>query len=119
MRPTNRSTGTRPGTALCLSRRRISINAWFNYENNKSGTDLTLTFNMVGERWYRSTSPVSQTYIPSPYLYWTCVFSQKVSKRIIFKGYAKNVLNPAIKTVYANPQTGGKWYGNEYHQLQL
>ena len=42
------------------------------------------------------------------------VFSQKLNKRILFKGYAKNIMNPAIKTVYANPQTGGKWYGNEY-----
>ncbi len=31
-----------------------------------------------------------------------------------FKGYIKNMLNPAVQTVYANPGTGGTWYGNKY-----
>lgn len=91
-----------------------SINAWLNYENPKSGSDLTLTFNMVGERLVQInlTGEPDLYTMPVPFL--DFVFSQRLSKSIKFKGYVKNILNPAIKTVYANPQTGGKWYGNEY-----
>jgi len=91
-----------------------SINAWLNYENPKSGSDFTLTFNMVGERLVQInlTGEPDLYTMPVPFL--DFVFSQRLSKSIKFKGYVKNILDPAIKTVYANPQTGGKWYGNEY-----
>ncbi|WP_198315086.1 TonB-dependent receptor domain-containing protein [Chitinophaga sp. MD30] len=91
-----------------------SINAWLNYDNKKSGTDLTLTFNMVGERLIQINLTGEPDLYTQPVPVLDFVFSQKLSKRISFKGYAKNILNPAIKTVYANPKTGGKWYGNEY-----
>jgi len=91
-----------------------SINAWLNYDNKKLGTDLTLTFNMVGERLIQInlTGEPDLYSRPAPFL--DFVWRQRISKRVQFKGYAKNILNPAIKTVYANPQTGGKWYGNTY-----
>jgi TonB-dependent receptor len=91
-----------------------SVNGWLNYENPKSGTDLTLTFNMVGERLVQInlTGEPDLYTVPVPVL--DFVFSQRLTKNIKFKGYAKNILNPDIKTVYANPQTGGKWYGNQY-----
>ena len=91
-----------------------SINAWLNYENNTSGTDITLTFNMVGERLVQINLTGEPDLYTQPVPFLDLVFSQRISKRVLFKGYAKNILNPAIKTVYANPQTGGKWYGNEY-----
>ncbi|WP_313155502.1 TonB-dependent receptor [Sphingobacterium multivorum] len=91
-----------------------SINAWLNYDNDKSGTDLTVTFNMVGERLVQINLTGEPDLYTQPVPYLDFVFSQKLNKRILFKGYAKNIMNPAIKTVYANPQTGGKWYGNEY-----
>ncbi len=91
-----------------------SINTWLNYENPKSGSDFTLTFNMVGERLVQInlTGEPDLYTMPVPVL--DFVFSQRITKSIKFKGYAKNILNPDIKTVYANPQTGGKWYGKEY-----
>lgn len=91
-----------------------SVNAWLNYENPKSGSDFTLTFNMVGERLVQInlTGEPDLYTMPVPFL--DFVFSQRLTKSIKFKGYAKNILNPDIKTVYANPQTGGKWYGNQY-----
>lgn len=91
-----------------------SINAWLNYVNKKSGTDLTATFNMVGERLVQINLTGEPDLYTRPFAMLDLVFSQRLSKRILFKGYAKNILNPAIKTVYANPNTGGKWYGNEY-----
>jgi TonB-dependent receptor len=91
-----------------------SINGWLNYDNKEIGTDLTLTFNMVGERLVQINLTGEPDLYTSPVPYLDFVWSQRINKRILFKGYAKNILNPAIKTVYANPQTGGKWYGNEY-----
>ena len=91
-----------------------SINGWLNYANPRWGTDLTATFNMVGERLVQINllgEPDLYTR-PAPML--DLVFSQRLTKRLVFKGYAKNILDPAIKTVYANPGTGGKWYQNEY-----
>lgn len=91
-----------------------SINTWLNYENNRWGTDFTFTFNMVGERLVQINLTGEPDLYTQPVPVLDFVVSQRVSKRILFKGYAKNMLNPAIKTVYANPQTGGKWYGGEY-----
>ncbi|WP_256962524.1 TonB-dependent receptor [Sphingobacterium cellulitidis] len=91
-----------------------SINAWLNYNNKKFGTDLTATFNMVGERLIQINLTGEPDLYTQPAPTLDFVFSQKITPRLVFKGYAKNILNPAIKTVYANPSTGGKWYGNEY-----
>lgn len=91
-----------------------SINAWLNYNNKKYGTDFTATFNMVGERLIQINLTGEPDLYTQPVPVLDFILSQQLSKRIFFKGYAKNVLNPAIKTVYANPGTGGKWYGNEY-----
>ncbi len=91
-----------------------SINVWLNYDNKRSGTDLTATFNMVGERLVQINLTGEPDLYTRPVPVLDFVFTQRVSKRILFKGYAKNIFDPAIKTVYANPGTGGKWYGNEY-----
>ena len=91
-----------------------SINAWLNYTNKNWGTDLTSTYNMVGERLIQINLTGEPDLYTQPFGMLDFVLTQKINKRIVFKGYAKNVLNPAIKTVYANPNTGGKWYGNEY-----
>ncbi|MBX2922528.1 MAG: TonB-dependent receptor [Chitinophagaceae bacterium] len=93
-----------------------SVNAWLNYTNKKWGTDLTATFNMVGERLVQINLLGEPDLYSQPLPMLDFVFSQRVHKRIIIKGFAKNILDAAIKTVYANPGTGGKWYGNEYVQ---
>lgn len=92
----------------------FSINGWLNYENKKTGTSLTGTFNMVGERLVQINLTGEPDLYTRPVPFLDFVFSQRIAKRIIFKGYMKNILNPSIKTVYANPGTGGKWYNNEY-----
>ena len=93
-----------------------SINSWLNYENSKWGSDLTVSFNMVGERLMQiNMLGEPDLYIqPAPTL--DFVWSQKIYKNLTFKGYAKNLINPALQTVYANPGTGGTWYGNRYVQ---
>ncbi|MES2060731.1 MAG: TonB-dependent receptor [Bacteroidota bacterium] len=103
-----------PNNSPLFEQAPYSINGWLNYDNKKSGTSLTGTFNMVGERLIQINLTGEPDLYTCPVPVLDFVFSQRLSKRVIFKGYAKNILNPAIKTVYANPGTGGKWYGNEY-----
>lgn len=91
-----------------------SINTWLNYDNKRWGTDLTATFNMVGERLVQINLLGEPDLYTRPVPMLDLVFSQRITKRLVFKGFAKNVLNPDIKTVYSNPGTGGTWYGNEY-----
>lgn len=91
-----------------------SINGWLNYNNKRSGTSLTGTFNMIGERLVQINLTGEPDLYTRPVPVLDFVFNQRIVKRVTFKGYAKNILNPSIKTVYANPGTGGKWYGNEY-----
>ncbi|WP_211092557.1 TonB-dependent receptor [Chitinophaga varians] len=91
-----------------------SVNAWLNYKNNKSGTDLTATFNMVGERLVQINLTGEPDLYTRPVPVLDFIFTQQVTKRLLFKGYAKNILNPAIETVYAAPGTGGVWYGNKF-----
>lgn len=91
-----------------------SINAYLNYNNSRSETDVTLSFNMVGERLVQINLTGEPDLYTQPEPTLDFVFSQQLAKRLILKGYAKNILNPDIKTVYANPKTGGKWYGKEY-----
>lgn len=91
-----------------------SINLWTSYGNKRSGTDVTATFNMVGERLVQINLTGEPDLYTRPVPVLDLVFSQRITKRILFKGYAKNILNPAIETVYANPGTGGVWYGGKY-----
>lgn len=91
-----------------------SVNGWFNYTNDKWGTDLTATFNMVGERLVQINLTGEPDLYSRPVPMLDFVFRQRLYRRLEFKGFAKNILNPAIKTVYANPGTGGLWYNNEY-----
>lgn len=91
-----------------------SINAYLNYNNERSGTDVSLSFNMVGERLVQINLTGEPDLYTQPEPGLDFVFSQRLLKNLVLKGYAKNILNPDIKTVYANPKTGGKWYGEEY-----
>lgn len=91
-----------------------SVNLWLNYNNKSSGTDLTATFNMVGERLIQINLTGEPDLYTRPVPVLDFVFSQRITKRLLFKGYAKNILNPAIETVYANPGSGGLWYGGKY-----
>lgn len=103
-----------PNNSPLFEQAPYSINTWLNYDNKKLGLDITTTFNMVGERLVQInlTGEPDLYTRPEPSLDIVC--SQRISKRFIFKGYVKNVLNAKVKTVYANPGTGGTWYGREY-----
>lgn len=103
-----------PNNSPLFEQAPYSINAWLNYDNKKWGLDITATFNVVGERLVQINLTGEPDLYTRPEPTLDLVLSQRINKRILFKGYTKNLLNPAVKTVYANPGTGGKWYGNEY-----
>lgn len=103
-----------PNNSPLFEQAPYSINGWLNYNNKRLGTSLTGTFNMIGERLIQINLTGEPDLYTRPVPVLDFVFSQRIVKRITFKGYAKNILNPSVKTVYANPGTGGRWYGNEY-----
>lgn len=91
-----------------------SLNVYINYANPKWGTDLTATFNEVGERLTQVNLDGTPDLYSRPTPILDFVFSQMITKRLQFKGYAKNVLNHPFEEVYANPGNGGKYYGHTY-----
>ncbi|NLR82434.1 TonB-dependent receptor [Chitinophaga eiseniae] len=103
-----------PSNSPLFEQAPYSINAYLNYNNPRTRTDLTVTFNEVGERLIQInlTGEPDLYSRPAPVL--DFVFSQYLTRRLQLKGYAKNIMNPAWREVYANPGTGGKYYGNTY-----
>ncbi|MFY0255214.1 TonB-dependent receptor domain-containing protein [Chitinophaga sp. 30R24] len=91
-----------------------SMNIFFNYANAHSGTDITATFNMVGERLIQVNMDGAPDLYSRPLPVVDLVFSQQITKRLLFKGYAKNLLNLPYEETYNNPGTGGKYFGTKY-----
>ena len=91
-----------------------SINAYLDYDNPKSGTTVTTSFNVVGERLIQVQLDGTPDIYDRPAPQLDVVFSQKLGKRFLVKGFAKNILNPAFREVYAYPGNGGKFYGSTY-----
>lgn len=93
-----------------------SFNGWLNYSNKKWGTDLTTTFNIVGERLVQINLTGEPDLYSRPVPMLDFVFTQRLTNKLTLKGFMKNILDPDIKTVYSSYDTGGTWYGNEYIQ---
>lgn len=91
-----------------------SINAILDYNNQNIGTDVTATFNIVGERLIQVNLDGSPDLYSRPQPVLDLVFSQKLTKRLVVKGYGKNILNQPEQEVYTNPNTGGTYYGRKY-----
>lgn len=91
-----------------------SINAYLNYTLAKTGTDATLTFNMVGERLIQVNMDGTPDLYSNPVSMLDFVVSQKITPRLKFKGYFKNILNPAFEETYNNAGTGSTFYGKKY-----
>lgn len=91
-----------------------SINAYISYANPKLGTDLTVNFNMVGERLVQISMDGTPDLYSNPMPILDLVLSQKLTPRIVFKGYVKNLMNAAYEETYNNANTGGTFYGSKY-----
>lgn len=91
-----------------------SMNLYLDFVQKRWGTNLTASFNVVGERLVQInlTGEPDLYSRPAPMLDLVC--SQHITKRLFFKSFVKNALDPAIETVYSNYLTGGTWYGKKY-----
>ena len=95
-----------------------SINAYLDYDNRRLGTQLSVNFNMVGERLVQVQLDGSPDVYSRPVPLLDVVFSQRVLKRFVVKGFAKNILNPPYRDVYATPASGGLFHNVLYIQHQ-
>lgn len=95
-----------------------SINAYLDYDNNKSGTRISANFNIVGERLTQVQLDGAPDIYSRPVPVLDFVFSQRFLKRFVVKGFLKNVLNPPYRDVYATPRNGGLYHGVRYIQHQ-
>jgi hypothetical protein len=91
-----------------------SLNALLDYDNPRTQTDITASFNIVGERLVQvQLDGMPDIYSrPAPSL--DLVFSQRPLKRFLIKGFAKNILNPAFEEVYTIPNNNGNFNGRHY-----
>ncbi len=103
-----------PSNSPLFEQAPYSINVYLNYANRKAGADVTATFNMVGERLIQVNLDGTPDLYTRPTPVLDLVFSQQLSKRVQVKGFAKNILDKPVQEVYANPGTGGNFYGKKY-----
>jgi hypothetical protein len=91
-----------------------SINASLDYDNPRAGTDVTMSFNEVGERLIQVNLTGEPDLYTRPVPVLDLVFSQRITKKLMMKGFAKNIINRPYQEVYADPGTGGQYYGKTY-----
>lgn len=103
-----------PANSPLFEQAPYSVNVFLNYNNSKTGTDITTTFNMVGERLIQVNLDGTPDLYSRPNPVLDIVFSQQLLKRLQLKGFAKNILDRLVEEVYANPGTGGNFYGKKY-----
>ncbi|GAA3926444.1 TonB-dependent receptor [Chitinophaga oryziterrae] len=103
-----------PANSPLFEQAPYSVNVYLNYNNPRRGTDITTTFNMVGERLIQVNLDGTPDLYTRPNPVLDIVFSQRLLKHLQLKGYAKNILDRPLQEVYANPDTGGKYYGKQY-----
>jgi TonB-dependent receptor len=95
-----------------------SLNAYLDYDNPKTGSTLTASFNIVGERLIQLQLDGSPDIYSRPVPLLDIVFSQHIWRRLNMKGFAKNILNAAYRDVYSTPGTDGLYHGIRYIQHQ-
>jgi TonB-dependent receptor len=91
-----------------------SLNAYLDFDQPKTGTSATMSFNVVGERLVQVQLDGTPDIYDRPAPQLNFVLSQRLGKRFTVKGFAKNILDPAFREVYAYPGEGGKFNGQTY-----
>ncbi len=91
-----------------------SLNAYLEYDNPKSQTNITTTFNIVGERLVQVQLDGTPDIYSRPTPTLDFIFSQHLGKRFLLKGFAKNLLDPAFEQVYTVPGNNGDFNGKRY-----
>ncbi|HEV2483559.1 MAG TPA: carboxypeptidase-like regulatory domain-containing protein [Puia sp.] len=91
-----------------------SINGILDYDNPRTRTDVTASFNIVGERLVQVQLDGMPDIFSRPAPSLDLVFSQRLLKRFLIRGFAKNILNPAFEEVYTVPGNNGNFNGRHY-----
>jgi hypothetical protein len=106
-----------PTTSPLFEQAPYSANVYLDYDNPRWGSSFTTSFNIVGERLVQVQLDGSPDIYDRPVPLLDFVFSQRLNKHFRVKGFAKNILNPPYKQVYADPANDGKYHGITYlHQ---
>jgi TonB-dependent receptor len=103
-----------PATSPVFEQAPYSVNAYVDYDNSHSGTVITASFNIVGARLIQVQLDGTPDLYDRPAPMLDVVFSQRLGKRFMVRGFAKNILDPAYKTVYTNPGNNGQYHGVTY-----
>lgn len=103
-----------PATSPVFEQAPYAVNVYLDYANTQSGTNITGSFNMVGARLIQVQLDGTPDLYDRPAPVLDLVFSQRLGKKWLAKGFAKNIFDPAFKQVYTNPGNNGKYYGTEY-----
>ncbi|TDW97235.1 TonB-dependent receptor domain-containing protein [Dinghuibacter silviterrae] len=103
-----------PATSPVFEQAPYSINAYVDYVHPRWGTDVTVSFNIVGERLVQVQLDGTPDIYDRPMPTLDFVFSQRLGKRWLAKGFAKNLLNPPYREVYADPGNNGQFHGITY-----
>ena len=95
-----------------------SISSYLDYTNKKSGSSITVNFNIVGERLTQivMTGEPDIYTLPTPTL--DIVMSQRFLKKWTFKGYMKNILDPYYRQAYTTQGNNGSYFGNTYYRRE-
>ncbi|MFB6456434.1 TonB-dependent receptor domain-containing protein [Chitinophaga sp. Hz27] len=103
-----------PSNSPLFEQAPYSVNIFLNFNQSVWKTDITATFNMVGERLIQVNLDGTPDLYSRPLPVLDLVFTQQLFKRLQLKGFAKNILDRPVQEVYANPGTGGMFYGKKY-----
>lgn len=108
-----------PATSPVFEQAPYAVNAYIDYSNPASGTTITTSFNIVGARLIQVQLDGTPDLYDRPAPMLDLVFSQRLGKRFLVRGYAKNILNPDFRQVYTNPGNNGKYHGTTYIYRQF
>ena len=103
-----------PSTSPLFEQAPYSMNVYLDYDNPRTGSSFTTSFNMVGERLIQVQLDGTPDIYDRPVPLLDFVFSQRLNKHFRVKGFAKNILNPPYRQVYADPGNNGKYHGVTY-----
>ncbi len=107
-----------PSTSPLFEQAPYTVNAYLDYDNNRSGTNLTVSFNVVGERLIQVQLDGTPDVYDRPVPMLDLVFSQRVLKRFLVKGFIKNMINPPFREVYTHAGNKGLYNGMQYIRHQ-
>lgn len=103
-----------PATSPVFEQAPYSVNAYLDYDNQRNGINITTSFNIVGARLIQVQMDGTPDLYDRPVPVLDLVFSKRLGKRFLVRGFAKNILDPAYRQVYTNPGNNGKYHGNTY-----